>query len=63
MRRLFIAALLTLGGCAHMAREGDAPYCMWDYESRLVRCDFQSMAACRAALKDGMLCGRRRGGF
>lgn len=45
---LAIVSLLTSGcGMRHFTRQGYAPYCMVNYETKFIDCKYPTMNACR----------------
>lgn len=52
---LLVLASLLLVGCGHMQVQGSKPYCMSHYQEQVRVCEYDSMAACRAELFDGMV--------
>lgn len=52
---LLVMASLLLVGCGHMQVQGTKAYCMSHYQEQVRVCEYDSMAACRAELFDGMV--------
>lgn len=56
-----MAVLIALAssGCAHLSQTGDRAYCMTDYRAQQTYCIYDSYKACKADLRDGVMCHKR----
>lgn len=53
-------AALTLSGCVHLQqRTGDKAICLVDYKTGIASCEYDTMKACREALRNGCVCAVR----
>lgn len=58
----FLLALLafSLSGCVHLQqRTGDKAICLVDYKTGIASCEYDTMKACREALRNGCVCAVR----
>ena len=52
MRPIILISLISIGlltGCGHIVKQGYAPYCMVNYQTKVADCRYGSMQDCRNA--------------